>query len=307
MLSEQQMDDLLQIPDLKIWHELRQYPLDDVLRYFDKFFVTPASRHLDLSASTLCDSGCGVGWLSFAFLLRGGKAAVLVDADPAQLALAMKIAEVLRLADRCTFHCCRLQDIPLADKSVDLFTSVETLEHVGAGNVAACVDKINRVTRRVVIVTAPNWLFPIDNHTTGRPFVHWLPRRLRERFNVAALAKHHEFRERFRQMEGSHPASEAGVPPTVDIEAAEPPKPWTLAAHLTDFRPVSTALTFPSVADWKAAFPVLFPYPGQGRRDHPSRAQSLVLSVLSATLGRWSFFLNWNLSALWLVRGADVR
>lgn len=306
MLSEQQITDLLQIPELKIWYELRRYPFDDVLRYFDKFFVTPASRHLDLSTSTLCDSGCGVGWLSFAFLLRGGKAAVLVDADAAQLGLARKIADVLQLADRCTFHCCRLQDIPLADKSVDLFTSVETLEHVGAGNVAACVDKINRVTRRVVIVTAPNWLFPIDNHTTGRPFVHWLPRRLRDRFNAAAMVEHQEFREKFRKMEGQT-GSNADAPPSGDIEAAEPPKPWTLAAHLTDFRPVSTALTFPSVADWKAAFPVLFPYPGQGRRTHPSRTQSLILSVLSPALGRWSFFLNWNLSALWLARGAETR
>ena len=62
VLSKQQMDALLQIPELRTWYELRRYPLDDVVRYFDKFFVTPASRYIDLNVSTLCDSGCGVDY-----------------------------------------------------------------------------------------------------------------------------------------------------------------------------------------------------------------------------------------------------
>lgn len=306
MISQREIDAMLEIPELRAFYELRRYPFDEVLRYYDKFFVAPAAKHIDMSQSTLCDCGTGLGWLSFAFLLRGGKAAMLVDADETTITLARKIGVLLGLADRCTFHCCTMQDIPLPDKSVDVFTSVETLEHVGASNIAACVDKINRVTRRLIIITAPNWLFPIDHHTTRLPFVHWLPKPLRGKFSRAALKRNEEFRAKFLHLydELSDKAHIKLDPHGLDI--AEPPKPWTLFAGLKDFRPISKALTFDNVDGWKAAFPVLIPYGGHGLETGPPRSQEIILSTLSTLLGRWSFFLNWNLSAMWLARSTKA-
>jgi SAM-dependent methyltransferase len=70
--------------------------------------------------------------------------------------------------------------LPFADGSFDLGFSNAVVEHVGDREAqAAFVHELCRVARRVFLTT-PNRRFPLEVHTLV-PFVHWLPRRLRER------------------------------------------------------------------------------------------------------------------------------
>src|SRR6185437_760603 len=84
-------------------------------------------RDLDIEA-TLLDCASGFGWLAFAYLLAGGKHAVLVELDRQRLDATHDIARLLGVEDRCSFLSDRIQDLPLSDDSVDIFASVETLE-----------------------------------------------------------------------------------------------------------------------------------------------------------------------------------
>jgi len=71
--------------------------------------------------------------------------------------------------------------LPFADGEFDLGFSNAVVEHVAGGREGQqrFVHELCRVARQV-FVTTPNRFFPIEVHTL-LPFVHWLPRRARER------------------------------------------------------------------------------------------------------------------------------
>jgi len=71
--------------------------------------------------------------------------------------------------------------LPFADGEFDLGFSNAVVEHVAGGREGQqrFVHELCRVARQV-FVTTPNRFFPIEVHTP-LPFVHWLPRRARER------------------------------------------------------------------------------------------------------------------------------
>ena len=73
------------------------------------------------------------------------------------------------------------RDLPFGNAEFDLGFSNAVVEHVAGGREGqrAFVHELCRVSKRV-FVTTPNRLFPLEVHTL-LPFVHWLPRRLRER------------------------------------------------------------------------------------------------------------------------------
>lgn len=274
MPTNEQRNMLLEIPELREMATTK--PLQQVIEHYDKFFITPMRNHIDIGEAVLCDCAAGLGWLSFAFLLGGGKAAVLVEPNGVRMHIARGISDILGVADKCTFFDCYMQDIPLPDNSVDVFASIETLEHVGAGNIDKCIRKINSLTRKLVIVTAPNRLFPIDSHDTRLPFAHWLPKTLRRAYCSA-----------FGQD---------------DIPLNHYPGPWNLLANLKSFRPISKALVFENTDAWRRAYPLLIPYQYGGYRSRPPRSQEIVLSFLSTVLGRYSFVATWNLSSMWIAK-----
>ena len=276
MFTKRQTGALLKIPELKEWTINRGLSLDEVGVYYYKFFVRPITNYVDIKDAVLCDCAAGLGWLSFAFLLCGGKAAVLVEPNEVKYRIAQQIVEIVGVRDKCTFFDSLLQEIALPDKSIDVFASIETLEHVGLANIGECLKKINRLTRRLVIVTAPNRLFPIDSHDTRLPFAHWLPKPLRRTY-ISAFGKR-------------------------DTDLNEYPVPWTLFKNLKDFRPISKALVFNNVDAWRRAYPLLIPYQRRGYRSRPPRSQDIMLSFLSQLLGRYSFVATWNLSSVWLAK-----
>jgi hypothetical protein len=72
------------------------------------------------------------------------------------------------------------RDLPFDDDEFDIGFSNAVVEHVGSrADQARFVSEMVRTCRRVWIST-PNARFPIDPHTL-LPFVHWLPRGVRDR------------------------------------------------------------------------------------------------------------------------------
>ena len=70
--------------------------------------------------------------------------------------------------------------LPFEGQSFDIGFSNAVIEHVGSrANQRIFIAELLRTCRRVFVAT-PNAAFPIDPHTL-LPFVHWLPRRLRDR------------------------------------------------------------------------------------------------------------------------------
>ena len=152
------------------------------LDYMTRRYIQPLRREFDLETMHFADCAAGFGWLSFAYLRAGGKHATLVEPDALRLDAARAIAARLGLSSRCTFISSTLESAPLESKSIDIFASVETLEHVGQTNIAACVATIVRCARHGIFITTPNALFPVVAHDTRLPFAHWLPKPLRRRY-----------------------------------------------------------------------------------------------------------------------------
>jgi Methyltransferase domain len=249
------------------------------LDYMRRRFVVPMSRHVEIERATLLDCAAGFGWLSFAYLLAGGGRAILADLDAERLAAARDIARNLGLLERCEFRVAAMAEAAGPD-SVDIFASVETLEHVGREHIAASVRGLARAARQAVILTTPNALFPIVAHDTALPFAHWLPAGFRRRYAAMAGRAGGDRGNQFL-------------------------RPWDLAPLTAKFRPVSTYQTFESLGEFDDFFPHYLPYGPddcQRRRARPKRGQRLLQIGLASLLGRYSFALAPNLASVWVRR-----
>jgi 2-polyprenyl-3-methyl-5-hydroxy-6-metoxy-1,4-benzoquinol methylase len=258
----------------------RDLDLDLTLDYMRRRFVLPLRAHVAIETATLIDCAAGFGWLAFAYLLAGGARAILVEMDGARLEAARAIAARLGIEARCDFRCQRLEDIDLADDAADVFASIETLEHVGRANIAPSVRNIARIARRAVVLTTPNFLFPVVAHDTGLPLAHWLPARLRRPYAAAAGRADRDRGNDFL-------------------------RPWDLAPLSGKFRPVSRYQTFDSLAAFDQFYPHYLPYGPDDRarrRGRPKAGQRALQITLTALLGRWSFALAPNLASVWLRR-----
>jgi ubiquinone/menaquinone biosynthesis C-methylase UbiE len=250
------------------------------LDYMRRRFVAPLAKHLDINAATMLDCAAGFGWLSFAYLLAGGKHAVLVEMDDERLDAARAIASRLGVERRCTFIPTRIQDVDLGEDGVDIFATVETLEHVGRENIRASIRNMTRTASRAVVLTTPNFLFPKVAHDTELPFAHWLPDGLRHRY---ALANGRDAMDRGNQFL----------------------LPWHLAPLAAKFRPISRYQTFETAAEYDRFYPHYMPYganEAQRYRTAPKRGQRALHRALAMALGRYSFALAPSLASVWLRR-----
>jgi hypothetical protein len=258
----------------------RDLDIEMTLDYMRRRFVAPLARHVEIGTATLLDCAAGFGWLAFAYLQAGGRHAILVELDERRLDAARTIARHLGVEDRCSFRAERLQDIALTDNSVEIFSSVETLEHVGRGNIRDSVRNMARIAQHAVILTTPNFIFPVVAHDTGLPLAHWLPAGLRRRYAAAAGRAQLDRGNQF-------------------------PTPWDLAPLLTKFRPASRFQTFDTGAEFDRFYPHYMPYGGnsaQRLRLKPKAGLRALHSGLATVLGRYSFTLAPNLASLWLRR-----
>ena len=245
------------------------------LDYMKKRFIEPIKGHLDIEGLTLVDCGAGYGWLSFAYLMNGGGHAILCEYSDSRLEAAQQIAAILGLEDRCDFVCAPMQDLDFEEQSIDIFVSVETLEHVCNDNIDACLQVMASSTSKLIVLTTPNKLFPVIAHDTRVPFAHWLPPDLRRKY-VRVFGK-------------------------TATTCNDFVSPWRLAPIRRHFKPVSTVLTFQSVKHWEASYPYQSPYGSGNRwRSHPPAWLKLLYGLLAMLLGRHAHVLSPNLSSIWL-------
>lgn len=255
----------------------RDLDIDGTIDFMARRYVAPIGQRVNLGEATLADCAAGYGWLSAAFLLGGGARAILIDPDEKRLAGAQEICRILGVADRCQFLNRTLQDTGLDDDAVDVFASIETLEHVGRDGIAAATKEIARVTRSLVVLTTPNRIFPIVAHDTALPFAHWLPRPLRRVYAAACGRLAREHGNRFLA-------------------------PWDLRPLKAKFRPDSRIHTFHTVEEMKRFYPHYLPYGASAkrRRQRPNPLLLRYQALLATLLGTRAYMLAPNLASIWV-------
>ena len=153
----------------------RDLDLELTLDYMRRRFVAPLARHLDITAATLLD--CAVGFrLARLRLSPRRRQACGAGRDGRRRGSTPRARSPRGSASSgaAPSSPTRIQDIDLGEDGVDIFASIETLEHVGRENIRASVRNMARTARRAVVLTTPNFLFP--------------DRRARHRTAVRALA-----------------------------------------------------------------------------------------------------------------------
>ncbi len=115
--------------------------------------VRMVGEHGSLAGRTVLDVGAGPVQFAAAFAAAGARY-VALDADPAELRTRPAIAA-------------RGEQLPLADRSVDVCFSSNVVEHVPAPWRFA--DELVRVTRSggLVVLAYTNWLSPWGGHETS--------------------------------------------------------------------------------------------------------------------------------------------
>lgn len=239
------------------------------LDFFLRMYIRPAQKYLDISQSVLLDCACGTSFLAHAYVLAGGRRAIAVDLSRQRVEVSRDIGKALGIRDRVEYLQGSITELPFGDKSVDVFASIETLEHVGKRRYEA-VAEINRLTRQLIILTTPNLWAPVTPHDTGLPLAHWMPAWLRCIY--ARLFK--------RQDENSNNLFVS---------------PLKLNSILRDFRRGSRVLTFGTFQEWVNVHPYYLPYGGHRRPGGKG-------AYVSLKQGRWGtvkYYYLYFLSLVW--------
>jgi 2-polyprenyl-3-methyl-5-hydroxy-6-metoxy-1,4-benzoquinol methylase len=247
--------------------------------YFTKRYISNLKKRMDISSLKLVDCACGHGWLSIAYLLNGGGQAILCDIDGERLALAQKITDILGLSEKCQYIHKPMQDLDFAEDSVDIFCSIETLEHVRAPNIARCVNLMASSTKKAIILSTPNKLFPVVTHDTRVPFAHWMA---------------HGIRRRYVKLWGK-----------TDKDENDFLSPLRLKPISEKFKPVSTVLTFDSYDEWLKSYPFQRPYGPKGEnrwQQAPPRYLKYYYMFTSRFLGHNNYWAAPNMSSMWVRR-----
>ena len=254
--------------------------IDKTIDYMTQRYVQPCMKRLNITQATVADCAAGFGWVSFAFLYAGVKKAYLIEPDKDRLEAAREIAKIIGVEARCEFIHALLQEVHFPADSVDIFASIETLEHVGKTNVKDCVKTIARITRSVVLLTTPNQLFPIVAHDTALPFAHWLPSWLRKPYAYIFRKGNKDF--------GNHFLA-----------------PWDLQPLYYKFKPDSQYTMFSSLDEFDSFYPHYLPYGSKQSRRHrkqPSIALRSYIETTGRLLGNYAFALSPNLASVWVSR-----
>ena len=176
--------------------------IEGSIEWFEKVYIKQISKIININNKILCDCACGYGWLTFAYILNGANnRAVCIDMDRELLHNVKNISDILGVSDRMTFILGDIAKLPLKQKCIDIFATIETLEHVGDNPdlqmkyyarkdkdmiismfnkqrelQLIALEEIRRVTSEAVIIATPNKFYFKDVHDTGLKFVHLIPR-----------------------------------------------------------------------------------------------------------------------------------
>ncbi len=274
--------DKIQLQEIQEVHEFQEntdyntLQIPETIEYMHKLYIQPAQNYINITDATLCDCAAGFGWLAFAFLMSGGKRAIIVEPLESKLNAAQKIATILGIVDRCEFRTDYIQDLDLPDNSIDIFASIETLEHVGKDNIKSSINNIIRITAKLLIITTPNQLSPLVSHDGKVPFSHWLPKDLRKHY-VRLFGKKIVHFNDFVSF-------------------------FDMLPILQKFQPQSKTLTFPSYEAWLSHYPFYSPYSKGTWKHSPSMPMKLFFLVTSKLFGRYAFVVCPNLACIWVAK-----
>ena len=137
---------------------------------------------LQLSDFAVLDFGSGLGQLGPFFFECGAKHVICAEIDQKLLDLSRTYLEDLGHYDDCEYllvdECDDLAGIDA--ESIDLIVASEVFEHIlppyRAKTLRALYSKLK--PGGIIVITAPNRLYPKDGHTTGLWFAAWLPTRI---------------------------------------------------------------------------------------------------------------------------------
>jgi SAM-dependent methyltransferase len=197
----------------------------------------------------------------FAYLKHGGKFAYGLDVHDFSVESSRKIARILSMDKRCRFDVGDIEDLPFDDRSIDIFTSLETLEHVNRQKKA--LWEIARVTKGYIVIATPNRFYPKDTHNTGMVFGNYFPKSVRRAY-VRLKGKEDDLHTMTRVM-----------------------SPLSIERGLKGFRVISQIETFDSLEDWDGSRPYYMPY-GMGKnryRPRISRRRYRMVSRIHSLIG----------------------
>lgn len=161
---------------------------------FRRRLVPQILAFTDLRDLDVLDFGCGTGSTTVALAENApGSRITAIDIDSASLEIAHLRFAHHGFQDRIEMLAIqpvtRLGHLPFAEASFDFILANGVLEHVVPyATRPILLREIWRLLRPgglFFVSETPNPLWPIDRHTTGLPFVPWMPSRLAYRFAVA--------------------------------------------------------------------------------------------------------------------------
>lgn len=118
------------------------------------------------------DLGCGIG-LTFAILAQNFINSIGCDVGEKEISATKILLKNLNLKNRLAIY--DGKHLPFTDKSFDIVTSIEVIEHVD--NPAKMLQEIRRVLKPdgILHITTANKLWPIEPHYK-LPFLSYLPK-----------------------------------------------------------------------------------------------------------------------------------
>ena len=136
----------------------------------------------DMSGFAVLDFGSGLGQLSTFFFERGARHVILAEIDDKLLELSRSYIEEFDHHDDCTYLLVEEGDelAGIEDGSIDLIVASEVFEHILPRYRAKTLHTLYSKLKPggIIVITAPNKLFPKDGHTTGLWFTAWLPTKI---------------------------------------------------------------------------------------------------------------------------------
>jgi ubiquinone/menaquinone biosynthesis C-methylase UbiE len=168
-------------PEHERWYRMAMTRVDFQRRHF----LPALMRYTDCAERDVLEVGCGTGPSTVVMAERGARV-IALDVSPSMVEAARLRVRDHGFADRAEVRLVehtRTLDFP--DARFDLVVCNGVLEHVEPAEREPIMREMWRVLRphgHLFIGETPNRLWPIDDHTTGLWWTHYMPRNLARRY-----------------------------------------------------------------------------------------------------------------------------
>jgi ubiquinone/menaquinone biosynthesis C-methylase UbiE len=167
--------------DYDAWFHMAQARVD----FQRRNFLPSLHRFVDCRDQRVLEIGCGTGPTTVVLAVQGARV-VATDIDPRMTEATRLRVRDHGLSDRVeSLTVDRSDRLPFADATFDLVVVNGVLEHVPPAERAGILRDLWRVVRpggHLFVGETPNRLWPVDSHTTGLWWLHYLPARWAARY-----------------------------------------------------------------------------------------------------------------------------